>query len=212
MAVIEDLRAYLSNLSAKDVDALHRNADTDTSRRALHHTLGTKGTQASPGNHTHDGNDSSLLDIEGMLTEVPWSKMSPEIIPDSNLPSWLRGDSGWVDIPLSSGISVQDVGQSVQVRKIGIQVYWRGAFKQTTGSFPANGTVTIVDTGDIPAAFLPDSVVTGAPYIYHSAGNLPESDAQIRLTANGALELRVPATVSPYYTTASIMYLGAFSG
>lgn len=40
---------------------LHLRADTDMSPRSLHHTLGPKGNQASPGNHIHDGITSKKI-------------------------------------------------------------------------------------------------------------------------------------------------------
>lgn len=39
----------------------HRYSDKDSSAFALHHTLGLKPNQASPGNHKHDGKNSQLL-------------------------------------------------------------------------------------------------------------------------------------------------------
>lgn len=42
-----------------NIKTLHRYSDKDASKLALHHTLGTRKYQASPGDHTHDG-DSSL--------------------------------------------------------------------------------------------------------------------------------------------------------
>lgn len=50
---------------AQTVLDFHTHADTDTRDTAIHHTLGVSGTQASPGNHRHDGGDSVLL-LEGM--------------------------------------------------------------------------------------------------------------------------------------------------
>ena len=47
--------------TAKRIDDLHTNADTDTRAEALHHTLGPGPAQAAAGNHTHDGGNSSLL-------------------------------------------------------------------------------------------------------------------------------------------------------
>lgn len=47
--------------SAADVNRQHGNADTDVSSRSQHHTLGTGRTQASPGNHIHDGISSPKL-------------------------------------------------------------------------------------------------------------------------------------------------------
>jgi hypothetical protein len=55
-------------LNAEEVNALHINSDKDSSTQAQHHTLGIKPTQASPGNHSHNGKDSVRIkfsDIEG---------------------------------------------------------------------------------------------------------------------------------------------------
>ncbi len=43
------------------VDDFHTNSDTDARAESQHHTLGSNPTQASPGNHTHNGGDSALL-------------------------------------------------------------------------------------------------------------------------------------------------------
>ena len=55
----------LDSLSAEQVEKLHKNADTDVRRESIHHTLGPGPVQAAPGNHRHDGSDSSLL-LEGV--------------------------------------------------------------------------------------------------------------------------------------------------
>lgn len=47
--------------SAIEVDQLHTNADTDIRPESLHHTVGPGNTQASPGNHNHDGGTSPLI-------------------------------------------------------------------------------------------------------------------------------------------------------
>jgi hypothetical protein len=52
-------------LTAQQVEELHTNSDVDGRREAQHHTLGPSPTQASPGDHRHDGGDSSLL-LEGL--------------------------------------------------------------------------------------------------------------------------------------------------
>lgn len=46
---------------AKDVEDFHSHADRDGSPKALHHTLGPNPNQASPGNHSHDGGNSTKL-------------------------------------------------------------------------------------------------------------------------------------------------------
>jgi anti-sigma factor ChrR (cupin superfamily) len=48
------------------VDDFHQNSDLDSRAEAQHHTLGSSATQASPGNHTHNGGDSALL-LEGQI-------------------------------------------------------------------------------------------------------------------------------------------------
>lgn len=47
--------------TAKEVNDFHRNADTNRDESAIHHTLGNDRAKASPGDHTHDGSDSSSL-------------------------------------------------------------------------------------------------------------------------------------------------------
>ena len=54
-------------LTADEVNQLHLNSDKDSSALAQHHTLGTRATQASPGNHTHNGKDSALIDFNDLL-------------------------------------------------------------------------------------------------------------------------------------------------
>jgi len=47
--------------SSNVVDDFHTNSDVDTRPESQHHTLGPSDTQASPGNHQHDGGTSPLL-------------------------------------------------------------------------------------------------------------------------------------------------------
>lgn len=47
--------------TAEQVETMHTNADTDTRKESLHHTLGPGNNQAAPGNHKHDGGDSEFL-------------------------------------------------------------------------------------------------------------------------------------------------------
>ena len=51
--------------SAEEVERAHTNADTNSRKEALHHTLGPGEFQASPGAHTHRGGDSAKL-LEGL--------------------------------------------------------------------------------------------------------------------------------------------------
>lgn len=49
---------------AQAVDDFHTNSDVDARAESQHHTLGPNPTQASPGDHRHDGGDSALI-LEG---------------------------------------------------------------------------------------------------------------------------------------------------
>lgn len=53
-------------LSAREVEQLHQNDDVDVRRESHHHTLGRRATQASPGNHVHDGYDSERIPAENI--------------------------------------------------------------------------------------------------------------------------------------------------
>jgi hypothetical protein len=59
-------RGKYGDATPADVKEFHSKADTDSSALALHHTLGPKKDQASPGNHTHNG-DTSRLILEGVV-------------------------------------------------------------------------------------------------------------------------------------------------
>lgn len=52
--------------SAKEVDDMHRNSDVNKRAESIHHTLGTGRTQASPGDHNHDGSSSVAL-MDGVV-------------------------------------------------------------------------------------------------------------------------------------------------
>lgn len=55
--------------SAEEVNLLHLNADKDAGAGALHHTLGQNSSQASPGNHRHDGRDSKRIELRNLVGE-----------------------------------------------------------------------------------------------------------------------------------------------
>jgi hypothetical protein len=48
-------------LDPRVIEQLHRRSDLDSSPTAQHHSLGPNGTQAAPGNHSHDGTNSPQL-------------------------------------------------------------------------------------------------------------------------------------------------------
>ena len=53
--------AEVKDADPREVERFHRRSDVDSRKTAQHHTIGTSGDQASPGNHVHDGADSALL-------------------------------------------------------------------------------------------------------------------------------------------------------
>lgn len=50
-----------SDQSPQDSRRYHSRSDVDNGPRSLHHTLGTRRNQASPGDHNHDGTTSKKL-------------------------------------------------------------------------------------------------------------------------------------------------------
>ena len=52
--------------SEKEVARLHTNADTDGGEGSLHHTLGPRKGQASPGDHDHRGGQSVAI-LNGVI-------------------------------------------------------------------------------------------------------------------------------------------------
>jgi hypothetical protein len=53
-------------MSSEEVNALHLNSDKDSGPQALHHTLGTKPSQAAPGDHTHNGSNSARIKFDDL--------------------------------------------------------------------------------------------------------------------------------------------------
>ncbi len=54
---------------AEEVNLFHLNSDRDAGPTAQHHTLGIGPSQASPGNHTHDGRNSKRLDLKELTSK-----------------------------------------------------------------------------------------------------------------------------------------------
>jgi hypothetical protein len=62
--------------STEEVENFHTNSDVDVRAESQHHTLGPGPSQASPGNHNHDGGTSPLildgLSITGSRNSDAW--------------------------------------------------------------------------------------------------------------------------------------------
>jgi hypothetical protein len=60
--------------TSEEVNTMHLNSDKDAGSGALHHTLGLNPSQASPGNHNHDGKNSRRLktsDFQSISVNYP---------------------------------------------------------------------------------------------------------------------------------------------
>jgi len=65
----------------------HDRADTDMGPRSLHHTLGIKHNQASPGDHNHDGVTSRKIGPLIPNPKVGWVEgVDPQFVPEWTIP------------------------------------------------------------------------------------------------------------------------------
>lgn len=66
----------------------HDRSDVDLGPRALHHTLGIKHNQASPGDHNHDGVTSKKIGPLIPNPKVGWVEgVDPQFVPEWTLPA-----------------------------------------------------------------------------------------------------------------------------
>lgn len=99
------------------------------------------------------------------------------------------GDTGWVDVAISSGYAAQSPSEKPQVRRVRGFVHLRGGW--------SNSGVTVSSThsvGTIPAGFRPDMNVFG-----RSGTSTGASDASVLITSGGVLQLRTNSAISAYY-------------
>jgi len=56
------------------VNSFHLSSDVDKSAISQHHTLGIQGTQASPGDHNHDGKSSRKIELSNLTgNSIPFT-------------------------------------------------------------------------------------------------------------------------------------------
>ena len=137
--------------NARDVDRFHTHADTDRDNRALHHTLGVLPSQASPGHHNHDGNNSRKIRLDELvivLDDVEYPYFSP-LYP----------------IDLAAGFETAPSSQQPGVYRAGYMLYFQGRVRRTAGAW--TGSLTIGTLPDEPGFRVPygASFVTGASLI-----------------------------------------------
>lgn len=86
---------------ASAYDLAHEQADTDTDRSAIHHTLGLGPMQAAPGNHTHKVAGKRIVTWQGL---GPWSAAAQ--------PSPTTGGAVTIDVAGNYNINMQASGFS----------------------------------------------------------------------------------------------------
>ena len=101
---------------------------------------------------------------------------------------WPTDDTGWVNVPLRSGISSQGL-TPFQVRRIGSVVYPRWGFSGTGISASSS-----IDVADIPAGFRPP-LTTYLAVAGHSAASM----AMGSIGNTGVVNLRTAPTAASYY-------------
>lgn len=85
----------------------HRDADTDSERGSLHHTLGGGPTQASPGNHLHIGMTRVYL---GSVPPVGWLKLNGAVINQVDYPQFFASagtSASTLTLPNIAGLMVR---------------------------------------------------------------------------------------------------------
>ncbi len=100
-------------------------------------------------------------------------------------------DSGWVDVPLASGITAQG-GEPFRVRRIGNVVYPRSGIDGT--GIPASTTTKIAT---LPAGFRPVGMFVAA------AGTLNSASTVVRIDATGIMSLITSSSTGFYYMIAT---------
>lgn len=92
----------------------------------------------------------------------------------------VRYDSGWIDLPLASGISAYSSSQTPQYRKVGNTVYLRGAVKGIKQD------KTII--GTLPTGYRPTKVVSFAQNMSMSGG--AANFARWQVQTDGDIEMQ----------------------
>lgn len=111
------------------------------------------------------------------------------------------GDTGWVPMTLSSGISAGSVAPSV--RRIGVAVWFQGTVAPSVGSFAANSTIQIVDGSHLSTQF--SSAITRNFVLSGNSANL-----QVRGIQGGSgtgIQIVTGPSVPAYVDLSGMFYL-----
>lgn len=121
--------------------------------------------------------------VKGALYSTVFERLDALEAKVANLESIVGTDTGWIDLPLDSGIQAYNSGQTPKYRKVGKIVFLRGAVTNV-----ANRDTTIAT---LPVGFRPASI--SYPYVQNTSirtGNfamfsrlIVGTDGRIRLEA-----------------------------
>lgn len=100
-----------------------------------------------------------------------------------------QGDTGWVDIEITSPFAIISASEKPQIRKIGAVVYARGGWTNTSMSTSSTHAI-----GTVPLGYRPDQNI-----ISRAGTSNGNADASLFVAANGEVSIRTNSTLSSYY-------------
>lgn len=201
--------------SAEEVNQGHTNSDVDKSRLSQHHTLGTSATQASPGNHNHDGITSvkvKVTDLDGTLVAtngLPAGGSADQILSKIDATNY---NAQWVT---NTAIQKGD-GIYVLIRNNTGSTLTKGQIVYTNGATGAKVTVALaLATGDSTSArtlgFVADDILHNDQGYVQIEGYLSGVDtasltdgAQLYLSGTTAGAYQTTKPVAPIH----LVYVG----
>ena len=201
--------------SAEEVNQGHTNSDVDKSRLSQHHTLGTSATQASPGNHNHDGITSvkvKVTDLDGTLVAtngLPAGGSAGQILSKIDATNY---NAQWVT---NTAIQKGD-GIYVLIRNNTGSTLTKGQIVYTNGATGAKVTVALaLATGDSTSArtlgFVADDILHNDQGYVQIEGYLSGVDtasltdgAQLYLSGTTAGAYQTTKPVAPIH----LVYVG----
>ena len=131
--------------------------------------------------------------------EVIWERIKGLI--NSILTKYTSQDSGWVNIPCESGFKAYSSGQTPQVKRQGVTIIVRGAFKPTATVTDTNVWTTM---GIIPDEYCP------ANSIYRTCQGSGRAKWKMRIAEDGRVMLANygTGTTSSSVSTSAWLVLG----
>lgn len=126
----------------------HSRSDVDLSPRSLHHTLGLKRSQASPGNHTHNGITSKRI-IQGNTELFQLSSATSATLGVTFEDPYPNGVIPWVmsNIAIGSGTIARWGSRAIDITNTGFTLF----------VFRGDATDPAVTLSDVPVQWIATS-------------------------------------------------------